>query len=126
MKKISYKILLCIVILSIFFNICTSISFAANNNFSLSKYKNSANSNNTSLTEPVRSIAGVMVGVIRIIGTGVALIVLTIIGIKYVIAAPGDRADLKKSSVQYVVGAIIVFGSSQFLGILVNVLPKFL
>ena len=68
--------------------------------------------------ESVGKIRDVVVTITRIISATIALVTILVLGMKYMTSAPGDRADLKKSSVQYVVGAIIVFGSSQLLSLL--------
>ena len=34
---------------------------------------------------------------------------------KYMMAAPGDKADIKKSAITFVIGAIVVFGAIQLL-----------
>ena len=36
------------------------------------------------------------------------------------VAAPGEKADIKKSSIQYVVGAIVLFGVVGILTIISN------
>jgi len=51
---------------------------------------------------------------------------LTVLGIKYIVSAPGDRAEIKKSLVQYLAGAIIVLGSSQILALIIKVFPTFI
>lgn len=126
MRKICLKSLIWILTLIMILNVCTAISYSADN-FDLSKYGNDAapsgGTDASAIIEPTRSIAGVIVSAVRIVGTGVALIMITVIAIKYLLAAPGDRADMKKSSFQYVVGAVIVFGSTQILGILIQVFP---
>lgn len=40
-----------------------------------------------------------------------AVILLIILAIKYMQAAPGEKADIKKSAVVYVIGAVILFGA---------------
>ena len=77
--------------------------------------------NDTNLDNSTRNIVGAIVSVVRIVGTGVAIIILAVVGMKYMIAAPGDRADFKKAAIQYVVGAVIVFGASNILTILIPV-----
>ena len=97
------------------------ISFAKDN-FDLTNYKNTGDTGSVgnTITKPVKEIAGIAVAIIRIVGSGVAIIMIITVAIKYMSAAPGERADLKKSSVQYVIGAIIVFGSTNILGILMD------
>ena len=128
MDKILCKVLICLIILIFLINIFTIISYADNPNFDLNKYNNNAKPsgsiNSSKIIDPTKEVSGIIISAIRIIGTGVALIMITVVAIKYLIAAPGDRADIKKSSVLYIVGAIIVFGSSNILKILIDVIPQ--
>lgn len=52
-----------------------------------------------------------VIGLIQVAGTGVAMIMVTIFGIKYIVAAPNDKADVKKQIAPMVIGAIILFAS---------------
>ena len=65
-------------------------------------------------------IIGALINIIQIIGSGVAIIMLIVLAIKYISAAPGDKADIKKHAVVYVVGAIVLFAASGLLGIIKN------
>lgn len=61
-----------------------------------------------------------IIGLIQIVGTGIAAIMVTVLGIKYIMAAPSDKADVKKQIAPMVVGAIVLFGSVN----LVNIITK--
>lgn len=76
--------------------------------------------NNDSLDSATRNIVGAIVSVIRIVGTGIAIIMLVAVAIKYMSSAPGDRAEIKKHAVIYVVGAIVLFGGAQLIEIIQN------
>ena len=68
----------------------------------------------------VTNIIGALINIIQIIGTGVAIIMLIVLAIKYISAAPGDKADIKKHAVVYVVGAIVLFAATGILQIIKN------
>lgn len=70
--------------------------------------------------DSVTSIIGALINIIQIIGTGVAIIMLIVLAIKYISAAPGDKADIKKHAVVYVVGAIVLFAATGILQIIKN------
>ena len=53
-----------------------------------------------------------VLGLIQVIGIIISVGVLMVIGIKYMLAAPGDRAGIKKYSIKYIIGALILFGAS--------------
>lgn len=74
----------------------------------------------TGLNNSAQSIIGAILGVTRIIAVGVAIIMLVVLAMKYMMSAPGDRADIKKHAVVYVVGAVVLFGASGLLGIIQN------
>ena len=72
----------------------------------------------TGLNESAKSIVGAIISVTKIVAVGVALIMLAAVAMKYMSSAPGDRAEIKKHAVIYVVGAIVLFGSAGILEII--------
>ena len=66
------------------------------------------------------NIVGAILDIAKIIAVGVALIMLVVLAIKYMSAAPGDKAEIKKHAVVYVIGAIVLFAASGILGIVKN------
>ncbi len=62
------------------------------------------------LTE-MNSFRNKLYTIFQIVGTGLAVIGLIILGIKYVYSAPNERADVKKYAIVYVVGAVLFFGA---------------
>lgn len=75
---------------------------------------------NSGASSSFQNIIGAVITIVQIIGTGVAIIMLIVLAIKYISAAPGDKADIKKHAVVYVVGAIVLFAASGILGIVKN------
>lgn len=65
----------------------------------------------------ISTTAGKILYIVRIIGMAVAVIMLTILGIKYVAASPNEKAEYKKGMTIYVVGAVLLFGASFLLGV---------
>lgn len=109
--KIALMVLIVIMIFS-------SIAYADNDNFSFSEINNQTAGED--IKNPVKKAVGAVMGAVRIIATGVAIVMISVVAMKYLMAAPGDRADMKKASIQYVVGAVLVFGAANILTILVN------
>lgn len=68
--------------------------------------------------EKVTNTAGQILTIVRIVGMAVAVIMLTILGIKYVVASPNEKADYKKGMIVYVVGAVLLFGASALLSVI--------
>ena len=52
-----------------------------------------------------------VIGLLQIAGTGIALIVVTILGIKYMLASPSEKADTKKQILPILIGCVLVFGA---------------
>ena len=48
----------------------------------------------------------------------IAIIMLIVLAIKYISAAPGDKAEIKKHAVVYVVGAVVLFAATGILQII--------
>lgn len=51
-----------------------------------------------------------VIGLMQLVGTGVALIIITILGIKYILASPSEKADVKKSIMPILIGCLLLFG----------------
>lgn len=66
----------------------------------------------------VTNIAGSVITIARVICAAVAVAMLAILGMKYMTAAPGEKADIKKHAVVYIVGAVIMFACTGILGII--------
>lgn len=76
------------------------------------------------ITSKTQNVMGTLINTIRIIGTGVAIVMLTYIGIKYIMAAPSEKADFKKSATAYIVGAVVLFASTNILKIIADFATK--
>lgn len=68
----------------------------------------------------VLKILDAVLGLVQIAGTGISMIMVTVLGIKYMLAAPSDKADVKKQIAPLVIGAIILFASVNLVNIVAN------
>ena len=75
------------------------------------------NPTNTGLTTTVGNI----MGIIEFICYAAAVILIVILGIKFMTAAPDAKAEIKKSAVIYVVGAVLVFAAGLLLNLIKNI-----
>lgn len=71
-------------------------------------------------TEGVTGTVGRVIWVVQVICYGAAVVLLILLGIKFMTASPEGKAEIKKSAVIYVVGAILVFFASVILQIIKN------
>lgn len=71
-----------------------------------------------SVTQSITNISGAVITIARVICAAVAVAMLAILGMKYMSAAPSEKADIKKHAVVYIVGAIVMFACTGILGII--------
>ena len=103
MKKIE-KLIYILTMLSMILGICTNV-FAAVSDFSGATEFGGADA-------PIKSILSAVLAVIRNVGVGIAFVMLMFIGCKYMLASAGERADIKKYAMNYVIGAIVMFAAA--------------
>ena len=113
LKKVIAIILLSVVIISIYY----SISLATYSTINIDYITDGAH-DNTGAAESMNNIVGAILTVVQVIGMGISVIMLIVLAIKYMVSSPSDRADVKKSALIYVVGAVILFSISAILGII--------
>ena len=59
----------------------------------------------------IKRIGGKIVGTLQSVGTIVSVIILVVLGIKYMIGSAEERAEYKKTMMPYLIGAILIFAS---------------
>ena len=72
----------------------------------------------TNVTNMVKTSAETTISILRIGGVTIAVVMLLAVAMKYMLSSAGDRADIKKYAMNYVIGAIILFGAAGILGII--------
>ena len=66
-----------------------------------------------------------IIGVVQVIGSISSVVALVVIGIKYVTGSVEEKAEYKQTLKPYLIGAILVFGITNVLGIIQNVVTGF-
>lgn len=79
------------------------------------------NLTNAQNASKLQSAGNTIVGVIQIIGTILSVAVLGVIGIKYMIGSVEERAEYKRTMMPYIIGAVLVFGITNILEIIVTI-----
>ncbi len=62
-----------------------------------------------------------IIDIITTIGIVVAVVVLLVLGIKYMIGSASEKAEYKKTMIPYLVGAVLIFGASAIAKAVVSV-----
>ena len=70
--------------------------------------------------DKVKDIGQMFITVATTIGSIISVVVLIVIGIKYMLGSAEERADYKKTLLPYFIGAILVFAASSIAGIVYN------
>lgn len=105
MKKKTLKILTVLFIVSIMLLVFTTIVRASDTEELLGGIQ----SNTKGSTSQSQQIGGLIVGIVQTIGTIVAVVVVAVLGIKYMTGSTEEKAEYKKTMLPYLVGAIILF-----------------
>lgn len=63
-----------------------------------------------------------IIGAIQVIGIVIAVVVLLVLGIKYMVGSAEEKAEYKKTMMPYVVGALLIFAASTIVNVLYNVI----
>ena len=61
-----------------------------------------------------------IIGLIQLAGTGISLIVVTLLGIKYILASPSEKADVKKQIAPILIGCLLLFGAVNLVAIIAD------
>lgn len=56
----------------------------------------------------VQNIAGKIFGFVQVVGVAVSVVVLVVIGVKYLVGSAEEKAEYKKTMLPYVVGAALI------------------
>ena len=65
-----------------------------------------------------------IIGIVQFVCYAAAVILLVYLGVKWIAAAPEAKADIKKSAVIYVIGAVMVFAAGAILQVIKSVANK--
>lgn len=80
----------------------------------LDKLKGDGNVETNSLT----TVGNNVVTIINVVGIVIAVIILLIIGIKYMIGSASEKAEYKKTMIPYIVGAVLIFAGTSLVRVI--------
>ena len=60
----------------------------------------------------IQNIGGQIITIVSVVGSIASVIVLVVIGLKYMMGSTEDKAEYKKSLLPYVIGAALIFAAS--------------
>lgn len=104
-KKIA-KIITFICLLSMILSFTTSV-------LAIEPANIKGNSNVSGSTE-IQNVGQNIVGILQTVGVVLSVIVLIVLGIKYMMGSAEEKAEYKKTMIPYIVGAALIFAASVF------------
>lgn len=72
-------------------------------------------------TDKVVNLGATIVTIMQTVGIVVAVVVLLILGIKYMMGSAEEKAEYKKTMIPYLVGAILIFASTTIVNVVYNI-----
>lgn len=112
-----FKLISVLIIIIICIGIVSNISNASFKDIDVDYMVENAK-DSSGAAKSVNNIVGAALVIAQVAGTGIAVIMLIVLAVKYITASAADKADIKKSAVVYVIGAIILFSAAGILGII--------
>ena len=59
-----------------------------------------------------------VIGIVTMLGSILAVLVLVLLGLKYMMGSSEEKAEYKKTLMPYVIGAVLVFAASTIAGVI--------
>ena len=111
------KIIVMLIVTLIFILMCTTISNATidPDSFAPTVGENEAGD--------AIAIAQKIVGIINVVGTIILVVVIMALGLKYITGSLEQRAEYQKTMIPILVGAVLLFGVSWILKIIMQIIP---
>lgn len=72
-------------------------------------------------SERLTSIAKTVIGIIQIIGTVASVIIIIVIGIRYITGSVEERAEYKTTATLYIIGAVFLFCTVTIIRLIYNI-----
>lgn len=72
----------------------------------------------------IQGWGGIILGVFQAVGMSIAVIILVWLGIKYIMASPDGKAEIKKQAFAYILGAVLLFGATAIITVVKNVVTE--
>lgn len=71
-------------------------------------------------TTGITTLGGKIMGILQTVGVVVAVVVLMVLGIKYMMGSAEEKAEYKKTMMPYIIGALLIFGATTIANMVYN------
>lgn len=120
-KAVAIRISKILLIILLMFIVCNNIALATSAFDVKSTFDGKIDAKAENAATSVKDVLIVALTVVRIAGMAIAIIILIIVGIKIMMAAPGEKANIKQYATNYLIGAFILLSASGIMTIVQNV-----
>lgn len=69
-------------------------------------------------TEQVQGFGQTILGIVSMAASVLAVIVLIVLGVKYMMGSAEEKAEYKKTMIPYVIGALLIFAATTIVNVL--------
>ena len=63
-------------------------------------------------TSEIQGVGNSIIGILQVVGIVLSVVILIVLGIKYMMGSAEEKAEYKKTMMPYVVGAALIFAAS--------------
>ena len=120
MKRIITRFIIILLVVLIFLAIFNLDSLAVNLDSVTEAMQNVTQFNQEDVNSNAAKTLNSGIGIIQYAGSGIAIIAVSILGIKYVLASPSDKAEVKKEIFPMLIGAILLFGAVNVVSLIIK------
>ena len=115
-EKMKKNIIKIINILIILMAIVTMLSTTVNATLDPSKITASTTTDTAAITK----VGNQVVGILTTVGVVLSVVILIVIGIKYMMGSAEEKAEYKKTMMPYIIGAALIFAASAIATVVYN------
>lgn len=76
---------------------------------------------NVGESDKISKVIKIVLSIIRNVGAGISLIMMILLGVKYMLASPQSKADYQKQAIPMLIGCVLLFSASELVGIIGDV-----
>lgn len=116
--KVMWIMMMAIALVAVF----TTVSFASSSTGGIdaANIADQLHGTTSAAQGDVTKIGNQLIGIITTVGVVIAVIILLVLGIKYMMGSASEKAEYKKTMIPYLVGAILIFGASAITKVVVG------
>ena len=71
-------------------------------------------------TDDIKTVGQKIMGIVNTVGVVIAVVILMVLGIKYMMGSAEEKAEYKKTMIPYIVGAVLIFGATTIANAIYN------